>query len=601
MAEIIIRKREDIPEEFKWKLEDMFATDEQWEHEYEKALALAKELSGYQGKLGRSAEALLSFLTKSDELSFYTDRLYVYANERYHQDTKVSKYQGLAAKAERMIVEISSATAFEVPEILAIPEAKMKEFFQEEPKLVQYRRRIDEIYRGKEHTLSPEMEELLAEAGDLAVAPSNIFDMINDADIHFHSIADVEGNRIPVSHGNFIVLQRSKDRSLRRHAYRSVYQAYQKWGNTIATTFVAHLKQEHFFAKARHYASTRAMHLHNGNIPESVYDKLIESVHKHLPALHRYVTLRKKRMGLERLHMYDMYIPLVDAVEKEYTYEEAKAMVVEALAPMGEEYLSVLQSAFAEGWVDVYENENKRSGAYSWAAYGTHPYVLMNYQGNLDSVFTLAHEMGHAMHSYFSNKSQPITYSQYLIFVAEVASTCNESLLMRHMLEHTQDEKEKQYLINHYLEQFRTTLFRQASFAEFEHIVHTKLAAGEALTKDDLCAIYHGIIRDYYGDDLYIDSELDYEWMRIPHFYTSYYVYQYATGYSAAIAFSDKILQEGAPAVEQYINHFLCGGCSKDPIQLLADAGVDMSTPKPVDDALNIFEKYLEEFEKQMS
>lgn len=598
MAEIVIRKRADVPETFQWNLEDLFADDEMWEREYKKALELAGELSGCQGKLGSSAEGLLSYLTKADELHYYMDRLYVYAHGRYHQDTKVSVYQGLAAKAEHLTVEVSGATAFAVPEILAVPRERIDSFFEEEPKLGKYRRVIDEIYRGKEHTLSPEMEELLAQAGDLAVIPGNIFGMINDADIHFHSIADVEGNRIPVSHGNFILLMQSKDRSLRRHAYRSVYQAYQRWGNTIATTFVAHLKQEHFFAKARHYSSTRAMHLDNGNIPESVYDRLIACVHKHLPALHRYVSFRKRQLDLERLHMYDMYIPLVDAVDKSYTYEEAKAMVLEALAPMGETYLSVLRSAFDECWVDVYENENKRSGAYSTAVYGTHPYVLMNYQENLDSVFTLAHEMGHAMHSYFSNESQPITYSQYLIFVAEVASTCNESLLMRHMLEHAEDEREKRYLMNHYLEQFRTTLFRQASFAEFEHIVHTKLAAGEQLTKDIICGIYHRLLQDYYGEDLYIDSELDYEWMRIPHFYSSYYVYQYATGFSAAIAFSDRILTGGKPAAEQYINHFLRGGSSKDPIQLLADAGVDMLTPEPVDDALNIFEHYLEEFEK---
>lgn len=600
MADQVVKRRDEIAQEYKWKLEDMFPSDELWEEEYQKTLQLAQELSGYEKRLGSKAGVLFEYMKKADELSYHTGRLYVYANERYHQDTKVSKYQGMSAKAEHLMVEVSSATSFAEPEILALSQEKMEQFLKEEPKLEQYRRAFDEIFRYREHILSREMEGLLAQAGDLAVGPQNIYSMLNNADLHFHSVYDVEGKRIPVTHGNFILLLNNRDRKIRKAAFQHVYEAYEKLGNTIATTFVAHLKQEHFFAKNRHYPSTRAMHLASGNIPESVYDNLIETVHKHLPALHKYVSLRKKILGVERLHMYDLYLPIVDSVDKKYSYEEAKNLVEKALQPMGEEYLSILKEGFANGWIDVYENQNKRSGAYSWAAYGTHPYVLMNYQGDLESVFTLAHEMGHAMHSYFSNSSQPVTYADYLIFVAEVASTCNESLLIHRMLEESGDEKEQKYLINHYLEMFRTTLFRQTMFAEFEHIVHQKLAAGEPLTKESISAIYRDLVIQYHGTDVVADPQIDLEWMRIPHFYTSYYVYQYATGFSAAVAFSKIILEEGKPAVDKYIHNFLCGGCSKDPIELLASAGVDMSTPQPIDEALGVFEEYLSAFEEQI-
>jgi len=440
----------------------------------------------------------------------------------------------------------------------------------------------------------------LQRQGRLLWGPGNIYAMFNNADLTFPSITDVEGNRIPITHGNFIKFMNDKDRSLRKQVFRGVYHAYAKWGNTIAATFVSNLKKEHFFAKIRGYSSVREMHLSAGNIPEAVYDNLIEAVHRHLPAMHRYMALRRKILGVEHLHMYDLYVPLVSDIETEYPYEEAKEIVAKALAPMGEEYVSVLRQGYDNGWIDVYENENKKSGAYSWAAYGTHPYVLLNQQDDLESMFTLAHEMGHAIHTYYSNKNQPVTYAEYLIFVAEVASTCNEALLNHYLLETEQDGKKYRYILNHYLEAFRTTLFRQTMFAEFEMIVHGKIAGGETLTKEDLNAIYHDLNVLYYGPDMVVDAEIDCEWMRIPHFYNAFYVYQYATGYSAAVAFSRKILEEGKPAVERYISEFLSGGCSKDPIDLLAAAGVDMSTPQPVEDALGVFENYLEEFERQM-
>lgn len=590
--------RDEIPAQYKWNMQDMFASDELWEEEADKVLEIAKEVEEYRGKLATGADVLLAALQKTDELNYYLTRVYVYANQRYHEDTAVAKYQGYSAKADSIMVSAGSAMSYQNPEILAMDEAVLEQFYKDEPELEKYRRLISEILRAKAHTRNEEVEEILAQARDMAVAPSNIYSMFNNADIHFPSVTDVEGNLIQITHGNFVTLLHSKDRKLRKRVFRAVYDTYRKNGNTITAIFNSQLKQENFYAKVRNYPSVRAMHLDNGNIPESVYDNLIETVHKHLPALHRYMAIRKQLLGVEELHMYDLYVPVVEETGKEYPYEEAKQLVKEAIAPMGEEYVKVCSDGMDHDWVDVFENQNKRSGAYSWGAYGTHPYVLLNHQDDLNSTFTLAHEMGHAMHTYYSTKNQPITYSDYLIFVAEVASTCNEALLMHHLLENTTDEKERKYLINHHLEGFRTTLFRQAMFAEFEMIVHKKLADGENLTMESINKIYHDLNVLYYGPDMVVDEEIDYEWMRIPHFYTSFYVYQYSTGYSAAIAFSKKILEEGKPAVDRYISNFLSGGSYKDPIDLLKDAGVDMSTPAPVDDALCVFEDYLKMFEE---
>lgn len=593
-----LKARKDIPDKYKWNMQDLFATDELWEEEAKLVQQLAKEIAQYQGKLSESAATLLAFLKKTDELQQHAERVVVYANQKYHEDTAVSKYQGYMAKAGSIGVEVGSAMAFMEPEILAMDEATLEGFFQEESGLAHYRRMIDTILREKEHIRSAEVEAVLAMAQDMAGAPSDIFSMFNNADLKFPSVTDVEGNRIQITHGNYISLIENKDRNLRKEVFRGLYGEYKKHANSVAAMFQAQLKKENFYAKVRNYPSVRAMHLASGNIPESVYDNLIETVHKHLPAMHRYVALRKKLLGVERLHMYDLYVPVVEDTGKEYPYEVAKELVKKAIAPMGEDYVSVASDGMDHDWVDVYENENKRSGAYSWGAYGTHPYVLLNHQDNLDSVFTLAHEMGHAMHSYHSDKKQSITYAGYLIFVAEVASTCNEALLMHYLLENCEDEADRKYLVNHQLESFRGTLFRQTMFAEFEKIVHQRIADGESLTKEDICKIYHDLNVLYYGPDMIVDEEIDYEWMRIPHFYTSFYVYQYATGYSAAIAFSKKILEEGKPAVDRYIENFLSGGGSKDPIDLLKDAGVDMSQPEPVDDALCVFENYLEMFEE---
>lgn len=593
-------KRSEVPEALKWKLTDLYASDDLWEKEVDAIGSLSKQIADYAGKLGDSADTLLHFLKERDTLLQLMSRVYVYANQSYHQDTADAHYQAYAAKAESVRVEVSGSLSFADPEILAIPEERIAKFYEEEPELEKYRRAIDVIMRERAHTLSTEEESILAAAGELAASPENIFSMFNNADIRFPYITDVEGNRIQITHANFIKFLNDKDRSLRKEAFRGVYHTYAKWGNTLAAVFVSNLKQERFYAKMRKYPSVCAMHLSDGNIPEAVYDNLIETVHRHLPDLHRYMALRKKILGVEHLHMYDLYVPLVAEVDQKISYEEAKETVAKALAPMGKAYTDILREGYENGWIDVAANANKRSGAYSWGAYGTHPYVLLNQQDDLESMFTLAHEMGHAIHTYHSDKAQPFTYAGYLIFVAEVASTCNECLLNHYLLSQEENGDKRNYILNHYLESFRTTLFRQTMFAEFEKIVHEKTAQGESLTMEDLNRIYHDLNVLYYGPDVVVDSEIDYEWMRIPHFYTAFYVYQYATGFSAAVAFSKKILEEGQPAVDRYVKEFLSGGCAKDPIDLLAAAGVDMSTPKPVDDALGVFAKYLDEFEKQM-
>lgn len=593
-------KRSEVPEALKWKLTDLYASDDLWEKEVDTIGSLSKKIADYAGKLGDSADTLLHFLKERDTLLQLMSRMYVYANQSYHQDTADAHYQAYAAKAESVRVEVSASLSFADPEILAIPEERIAKFYEEEPELEKYRRAIDVIMRARAHTLSAEEESILAAAGELAASPENIFSMFNNADIRFPYITDVEGNRIQITHANFIKFLNDKDRSLRKEAFRGVYHTYAKWGNTLAAVFVSNLKQERFYAKMRKYPSVCAMHLSEGNIPEAVYDNLIETVHRHLPDLHRYMALRKKILGVEHLHMYDLYVPLVAEVDQKILYEEAKETVAKALAPMGKAYTDILREGYENGWIDVAANANKRSGAYSWGAYGTHPYVLLNQQDDLESMFTLAHEMGHAIHTYHSDKAQPFTYAGYLIFVAEVASTCNECLLNHYLLSQEENGDKRNYILNHYLESFRTTLFRQTMFAEFEKIVHEKTAQGESLTMEDLNQIYHDLNVLYYGPDVVVDSEIDYEWMRIPHFYTAFYVYQYATGFSAAVAFSKKILEEGQPAVDRYVKEFLSGGCAKDPIDLLAAAGVDMSTPKPVDDALSVFAKYLDEFEKQM-
>ena len=590
-------KRIEVDQKYKWAIEDLYASDDLWQSEYDQLKNLVAKASEYQGRLSKSGELLLSFLQLSDEIGKLLERVYVYANQKSHEDTANAIYQDLANKANALSIQVSSALSFATPEILSIPEDVLVQFWRENEELKLYEFYLKDILRLKPHILSKEMEELLADAGEIAEASDHIFSMFNNADIKFPEIEDENGELVRITHGRYGQMLESPDRRVRKDAFEGVYATYNNFRNTLAASFSSNVKQEVFFAKARKYNSTLERVLDSANIPVDVYKNLITAVHENLGLMHRYVSIRKKLLGVDELHMYDLYAPLVADVKMEIPFEEAKEIVANGLLPLGADYRKVLNEGYNNRWIDIYENENKRSGAYSWGAYGTHPYVLLNYNETLSNVFTLAHEMGHAIHSYYSDKTQPFVYAGYKIFVAEVASTCNESLLIDYMLKNTNDKKEKAYLINHFLEKFKGTLFRQTMFAEFEMITHKMVEDGESLTADALCKIYHELNLAYFGEDIVIDSEIDMEWARIPHFYNAFYVYQYATGYSAAIALSRRILNEGEQAVKDYIQ-FLSGGSSNYPIELLKGAGVDMSTKEPVTQALKLFEELLTQMEE---
>ncbi len=592
-------KRNEVEVLYTWAIEDLYVSDNLWQKEYDKLKEMLPKAEEFKGRLGKSAELLLSFLQLSDEIGRMMERVYVYANQKYHEDTANAVYQDLSNKAAALSVQVSSALAFATPEILTIPEETIAQFKHEEEGLLVYDFYLSDILRLKPHILSGELEGLLAGAGEIAEASGNIFSMFNNADIKFPEIKDEENQTIRITHGRYGQLLESTDRRVRREAFEGVYATYNSFRNTLAASFSSNVKQEVFFANARNYSSTMEKSLNTGNIPVEVYTNLIEAVHENMNLMHRYVSLRKKLLGLKELHMYDLYAPLVGDIKMEIPFEEAKKIVAKGLMPLGEEYQKILFEGFNHRWIDVYENENKRSGAYSWGAYGTHPFVLLNYSDTLNNVFTLAHEMGHAIHSYYSDRTQPYVYAGYKIFVAEVASTCNEALLIDYMLKNTEEKKQKAYLINHFLEKFKGTLYRQAMFAEFEMITHRLVGEGESLTADTLCKIYHDLNVAYFGEDIVIDSEIDMEWARIPHFYNAFYVYQYATGYSAAIALSRRILNEGSEAVKDYIR-FLSSGSSDYPIELLKAAGVDMSTKEPVKQALKLFEELLDQMEDLM-
>ena len=587
-------KRTEISQEYKWKIEDLYATNEAWEEDFIKLQKGIEELGKFEGTLGEAAENLQALMEKSNELNQLAEKVYVYANQRLHENMGDTLYQGLSGRAQMILVQMSEAASYIEPEILAIPEEKLEELMKDEG-LRKYETYFRRLLRRKEHILSKEMEELLAGVDEVAEGPKDTFMMFNNADIKFPVIKGEDGEPIEITHGKYVKLLESQNREVRKAAFEGLYESYGKFKNTLAATYRANVKQAGFFAKARKYESSLKAALAGSHIPVEVYDSLIESVHAHLPALHEYVKVRKEKLGVEELHMYDLYVPMVGEADKKIPYEEAKEIVLNGLAPLGEDYLELLKKGFNEGWIDVYENEGKRSGAYSWGAYGTHPYVLLNYQDNLNNVFTLAHEMGHALHSYHSDETQDYIYAGYKIFVAEVASTCNEALLIRYLLDHSKDDKEKAYLLNYFLEQFRSTLFRQTTFAEFEKLAHAKSEAGETLTAEVLCDMYYDLNKKYFGNEIVVDKEIALEWSRIPHFYTPFYVYQYSTGFSAAIAISSKILK-GEPGIVEKYKKFLSSGSSLDCIDLLKICDVDMTTKEPVEEALKVFENTLEEF-----
>ena len=591
-----IPARADVPEKDKWAIQDLFATDDDWRAALAKAKEFLPRITAFRGRLAESGAALLSFFRLDDEISLAFDALVHYAQRRSDEDTRVAAYQEMVSQVTRFAVEIQSAAAFETPELLAISDEDMNRLYAEAPELELYRLNIDRIRRRREHVLSDKEEAILAAAGEMAASPDDIYSMLNDADLKFPDAVDKDGNKHPVTHGTFIPLMQSYDRVLRKSAFDSLYSVYGQFRNTSAATLSAQLKQLLFFANVRKYPSTLDAALDGNEVPTEIYRNLIDAVHRSFAPMYRYVALRKKLLGVDELHMYDLYVPVVDGVEMKFTFEEAKEIALKALAPLGEDYLNLLRAGFANGWIDVYENEGKRSGAYSAGA-RVHPYVLLNFKGTLDDVFMLVHEMGHSIHSYLSNKTQPTAYQDYVIFVAEVASTCNEALLMEYLLSVTTDKKERAYLINHFLEQFRGTLYRQTMFAEFELAANEMTQRGEGTTAEALCAMYKKLNEQYFGPEMNVDEEISLEWARIPHFYYDYYVYQYATGYAAAIALSRRILREGEAAVKDYLG-FLSGGCSADPITLLRGAGVDMASPKPIEDATKLFDEMISEMEK---
>lgn len=589
-------KREEMDVKDCWRLEDLYASDAVWEKDLLEIQRQAGDFARYQGKLAQSSKTLLEALTAQDAILLRMERLYVYASQKSHQDMGNAHWQDMADRAQFQMVQVSERLSFMEPELLEITEEVWERYLNQEPGLALYKRYMQEKRRKKAHILSKEMEEVLAKASEMGQSPQNIFMMFNNADIKFGSIQDEDGVEQELTQGRYVQFLESRDRRVRQEAFEKLYASYDAFRNTLAATFSANIKQELFFARMRSYDSAREAALDQANVPLSVYDQLIEAVHSHLPSMYRYVRLRRKALGVEKLHMYDLHVPLVEKPGREYTFDQAKELVKEGLAPLGEDYVRLLEKGFEGGWIDVYENQGKRSGAYSWGAYGTHPYVLLNYNGTLNHVFTLAHEMGHALHSYHSDKNQPYIYAGYKIFVAEVASTCNEALLIHHLLAKAPDKDEEAYLVNYFLDQFKGTVFRQTMFAEFERTVHEMAQKSEALTAENLCRIYYGLNEKYYGPDMEIDEAIEMEWARIPHFYNPFYVYQYATGFSAAIAISSKILA-GEPGIVEKYKQFLSGGSSMDCIDLLKICGVDMTSKDPVQSALQVFEEYLEKME----
>lgn len=589
--------RSEIEIENTWRLEDIFQTDAEWETEFQAVKELLPKLTEFKGKLGESANALLEVLQYEDEISMRLGKLYTYAHMRYDQDTTNSSYQALNDRATSLYSQVSSSMAYIVPEVLTISEETLQSFLQENKELKIYEHALEEITRQRPHVLSEAEEALLAQASEVMSASSNTFGILNNADLKFPSIQDENGEEVEVTHGRYIQFLESDDPRVRHDAFHAVYETYGKYKNTFASTLNGAVKRNNFYSKVRKYDSARQAALSNNNIPESVYDQLVETVNENLHLLHRYIDIRKRALGLEELHMYDLYTPLVPEVKMNVTYKEAQDILLESLHVLGDEYVEILKEAYANRWVDVYENKGKRSGAYSSGTYGTNPYVLMNWHDNVNNLFTLAHEFGHSVHSYYTRKTQPYVYGDYSIFVAEVASTCNEALLNDYLLKTTDDKKKRLYLLNHYLEGFRGTVFRQTMFAEFEHVIHQKVQEGHAVTPDMLTDIYYELNKKYFGDSLVIDKEIGLEWSRIPHFYYNYYVYQYATGFSAATALSKQILEEGKPAVERYINEFLKAGSSDYPIEVLKKAGVDMTSSEPVKEAMQVFEEKLNELE----
>lgn len=592
-----VKQRNEIDKKYRWNLGDIYASDEVWEEKLEDVKAKIADLTSFKGKLGDENE-LKKFLKLERDISCEAEKLYCYAKMSRDQDNGDVKYVALCDKAYSLLINLEAETSFVTPELSKLDDETLLALSEKE-EFADNSLMFKEIVRNKAHLLSENEEKILALTGEMANSYDTIFTMLDDVDMKFDAVTMPDGTKEELSHGRYGLFLQDKDRELRRQAYESMYNAHIANINTLTAIYSSSVKKDIFYARVRNFPSTVEGELYSGNIPLSVYDGLVDTVNASLPVLHRYVELRKKILKTDDLKMYDMYVPVVDGDDKKYTYEEGCELAKKALAPLGEEYVALLERAFNENWIDVYENKGKTSGAYSWGAYGTHPYMLLNYQDRLDDVFTLVHEAGHSMHSYYSDASLPYEKAQYRIFVAEVASTVNEVLLLKYMLKNTDDEKTRAYLLNHFLEQFRTTVFRQTMFAEFERESHRMAENGESLTVESLNKVYGDLNRKYYSSAVDTDKYIETEWARIPHFYRAFYVYQYATGFSSAVAIADMILTEGAPAVERYIK-FLSSGGSDFPVELLKIAGVDLSKPDAIVSGMKVFEDTLNEFERIM-
>lgn len=592
--------REEIDSKYKWDLSSMFPSDEAFEAGLEELKAYCPKLLAFRGKISTSAQALLEFLQLEDQMNLLLYKIINYAERKSDEDTRVAKYQAYVANATSAYTQVGEATSWFAAELLAIPAESVEKFYTEVPALEFYRRKLNKILNQREHTLSAEEEALLARAEELAVQPTNIFSMFDDADLTFDDAVDSEGKTHKLTSGSFVPLLMNGDRVLRESAFKQLYSRFGEFRNTSAAILTSQVKNLQFFSSSRKYASSLEAALAENEIPVEVYNNLIDAVHQNFPAFYKYVDLRKRVMGLDELHFWDVYTPLVDDVDMKFTYEEACDLIVKALAPMGEEYVGLVKKGLESRWVDVYETPGKRSGAYSAGGKGMNPVMLLNFQGGLDDVYTLIHEMGHSLHTYFSSHNQEITYSDYSIFVAEVASTCNEALLSHYLLEHETDPARHAYILNHFLEGFRGTIYRQCMFAEFERDINQMNADGVALNAEVLSERYGKLCAEYFGPGIELDEEIKLEWSRIPHFYYNFYVYQYCIGFSAAIALSQRILSKGEPAVKDYIG-YLSGGCSKTPIELLRGAGVDMATPDPVNAALKYFGELVDQLEQELN
>ena len=591
-------ERSTIENKFKWTIDEMYPDEASMEKDIQKVKELIEEVKKYKGTLADSEENLYKVLNISEEASRILQNLYVYTHMKSHEDTRINKNQGNATKTDMLSTELSMATSYMVPEIIAMGNAKLENYLNSE-KLSHYKKHVDDILRLKPHTLNEREEELLAAVSDLSGVPENIYDMLSFADLQFPEIEDEKGEKVKVTHSNFSLFLKSKDQRVRKDAFEAMYSIYGQFKNTFASTLYGGIKSEIFYAKTRKYESALQGSLFQDDVSVEVYNNLIAAVHENLDSLNKYTDLKKKFLGLDKINMYDLYVPLTENFDMEIPYEKAQEIILEALKPLGEEYLENVKKAFAEGWIDVYGNEGKQGGAYSWGSYDSKSYILLSYKDDLNSLFTLIHEMGHSMHSYYSKNNQPYLYSGYKIFVAEVASTLNELLLINYLLKNASSKEERVYLLNYYLEQFRTTVYRQTMFAEFEKICHEKVESGEPLTAEDFTNIYYDLNKQYYGESCEVNEDIGLEWARIPHFYSNFYVYKYATGFSAASALSKQILEEGEGAVARY-KEFLKSGGSDFPLNQLRKAGVDMEKKESVDKALHVFKDLVDELEKEL-